>query len=104
MSTHLTKPFTRKNISAKNAYELAYVSTRNDIEMLQDIIIKKDKTGRWCYLFAKDVRTADKKRLQEIVIERDQTGEWCYRFAKFVPKSNIETLQNADFEKNQNVM
>jgi hypothetical protein len=70
-----------------------------DTDKLEDIIIKKDITGKYCCLFAQNVKCANIKKLENAVIEKDTNGEWCYKFAYNVKSANIEKLEESVIKK-----
>ncbi len=55
-------------------------SDKIDITDLEDAVIEKDKTGQFCYSFAKFVKGSDKEKLRKAVEEKDKTGVWKLKF------------------------
>jgi hypothetical protein len=79
-----------------------------DIYNLQESVIQCDPSGRWCYEFARDVKSEDPMlkfrcpnilKLQEATIQKDRTGEWCYHFARDIDGADISKLQESVIEK-----
>ena len=82
-------------------YQFAKDVKGANVELLQDAVIAKDKTGEWCYGFAKYVNGANVELLQDIVIARDITGNLCYWFSRFINEANVELLQDAVIAKDK---
>jgi len=75
-----------------------------DIDKLRNVIIKRDRTGEWCYMLSLIcISSADVKRLQDAVIAKDKTGKWCYWFVAFsVPHgADVKKLEDAVIAKDQ---
>lgn len=84
--------------TGKWCYYFARCVEDADVKLLQNRVIEVDKTGEWCYSFAWKVKGADVKLLQNKVMELDKTGEWCYYFALYVKDANTKLLQDRAME------
>ena len=86
-------------------YEYAKRCNDTDIiKQLQDAVIEKDETGEYCCYFAENVEDADIPTLEKAVIEKDRTGRWCYYLARWVNNTNTEKLQGAVIQKDKTGM
>jgi hypothetical protein len=74
----------------------------NDYEYItkyEDRLIKIDGTGKWCYLFARDIKGANIQKLEDAVIKKDITGSFCYEFAFDVKGADIKKLEGHIIKK-----
>lgn len=91
-----------KDKTGRLCYECAKVSDNLYVNILQEAVIAKDTTGDICCNFARRIVAADVELLQDAVIAKDKTGIICYKFNKYVTGANSTLLLNAIKEKHSN--
>lgn len=75
--------------------------SEENVKRVQEILLEKDKTGIYLYMFALEFEdeenTIDLDKIEKAIIEKDKSGELCFSFMKNIRFSN--KLKNSIFEK-----
>lgn len=71
-----------------------------EIRELENLVITRDTTGKWCILLAEKFKEkVDIKKIEDAVIEKDRTGQFSYVLAKVIPETTREKLRKSVYSK-----